>query len=369
MAGAEDFSLLAIAIIIVGMRIYLRWTQVGLVRWQLDDYLMPLMAAVFCVTTVIAYYEGSHGLTNAAMTDEERAVIDFNSREYANRRDGSRAQVILWTLYVFILWGLKLCITVFCSRLTAGLPYLRHRIRFAYVLVGTTYLGVTSTMLLSCRPLPRFWQIKTNPGNSCQPAVSRIFVFVVLIPNIITDIYLLSIPLPGGPHVVVRGSIWACRETFVAIIVTNLPIIHPLFQKCAEKLGLSSVGVNCKLLARRGRKNRYPLRSLSSPRHQTAQPLSDKSYQSTERILADSEIQTQTNTPSALPASGIVVDQEIHITMEPAPTARTTGPGMDSACEGNDAVYDPNFIKSSTPLAPRISTRMIRIGSVIQMYK
>ncbi|OTA77940.1 hypothetical protein M434DRAFT_40189, partial [Hypoxylon sp. CO27-5] len=278
-AGKEDFSLLAIAIVIIGLRIYARWAQVGFVGGQLDDYLMPLMAAAFTVATVTAYFEGRHGLTNAAMTDAERVAIDFHSREYRYRRGGSKGQVLLWCLYVLILWGLKLCVTVLCSRLTAGLPYLRYRIRFAYILIGTTYLGVTLTMLLSCRPLPRFWQIKINPGNSCQPAVSRIFVFVVLIPNIVTDIYLLSIPLPllwkvniscrrkivlislfsgaifsliisiiradiilhGGPDVVVRGSLWACREAFVAIIVTNLPILQPLFKRCAERLGMNSV--------------------------------------------------------------------------------------------------------------------------------
>ncbi|KAI0095660.1 hypothetical protein F4776DRAFT_658754 [Hypoxylon sp. NC0597] len=367
MAGEEDFSLLAIAIVIIGLRIYARWTQVGFTGGQLDDYLMPLMAAAFTVATVAAFYEGRHGLTNAAMTDAERAAIDFNSREYHYRRGGSKGQVLLWCLYVFILWGLKLCVTVFCSRLTAGLPYLRYRIRFAYVLIGSTYLGVTLTMLLSCRPLPRFWQIKTDPGNSCEPAVSRIFVFVVLIPNIITDIYLLSIPLPGGPDVVVRGSLWACRETFVAIVVTNLPILHPLFKKCAEKLGTGSVGVSSTSSSRRGSKSSHFLRSLSSNRHLTAQPLNDNTSQSTERILTDSEVQRQTATASPLPANGIVVDQEIHITMELAPAAKIKDSGTDSLRDGNDMACDLNSIKSSRPLAPRTSTRIVRIGSAIQM--
>lgn len=37
------------------------------------------------------------------------------------------------------------------------------------------------------------------------------------------------------------GSQWACRETFVAIIVTNLPIIQPLLRKGASKIGLSAL--------------------------------------------------------------------------------------------------------------------------------
>lgn len=37
------------------------------------------------------------------------------------------------------------------------------------------------------------------------------------------------------------GSQWACRETFVALIVTNLPIIQPLIRKGASKIGLSAL--------------------------------------------------------------------------------------------------------------------------------
>lgn len=39
----------------------------------------------------------------------------------------------------------------------------------------------------------------------------------------------------------VDGSQWACRETFVAVIVTNLPIIQPLLRKGASKVGLSAL--------------------------------------------------------------------------------------------------------------------------------
>jgi hypothetical protein len=39
----------------------------------------------------------------------------------------------------------------------------------------------------------------------------------------------------------VAGSEWACRETFVAIVVANLPIIQPLIRRGASKLGLSGM--------------------------------------------------------------------------------------------------------------------------------
>lgn len=43
MAGEEDFTLLGIAFVIIGLRMYVRFTQVRMANWQLDDYLMPLI--------------------------------------------------------------------------------------------------------------------------------------------------------------------------------------------------------------------------------------------------------------------------------------------------------------------------------------
>lgn len=104
---------------------------------------------------------------------------------------------------------------------------------------------------------------------SCQPAVSRINIFVTLVLNVATDIYLLTIPIPmlwgaqiqtgkklgliilfsGGIFVTMAGvlrcvlivandvtgaqdgSVWAVRETFVAVVTSNMPLIFPLIRK------------------------------------------------------------------------------------------------------------------------------------------
>ncbi|OTB11444.1 hypothetical protein K445DRAFT_38522, partial [Daldinia sp. EC12] len=266
----EQFALLVVGAIIIILRVYARWVQVGPAKWQLDDYLMPFIGLVFGIATVTAYVVVGemHGLTNA-MNDESRSTIDAASKEYRHRQYGSKMQILLWSLYAFILWSLKVCVTVFYSRLTSGLPNLRQRVYFAYILLGTTYTAALLTIFLSCRPISKFWQINPDPGNSCQPAISRPYVLVIIIPTIFINIYLLSIPLPlfwkinitrwrkvvlislfsgaiwsmtmglvraviileAGPNVVGLGSAWACRETFVAIVVTNLPILQPLFRK------------------------------------------------------------------------------------------------------------------------------------------
>lgn len=148
------------------------------------------------------------------MTDEERANIDIDGEEHYNRVWGSKIQVIGWSFYACILWCLKFCVTAFYARLTyamplfttgglkiltsfrSGLSHLRIRVIIAYVILGITYAVVFFTILLSCQPFHHFWQVNPDPGLICQPTKSPAYVLVVVIPNILTDIYLLSIPLP-----------------------------------------------------------------------------------------------------------------------------------------------------------------------------
>lgn len=45
------------------------------------------------------------------------------------------------------------------------LDSLRIRVRIAYVLIAATYVVVCLTILLSCQPMLKFWQISPNPGS------------------------------------------------------------------------------------------------------------------------------------------------------------------------------------------------------------
>ncbi|KAL4875606.1 hypothetical protein BJY04DRAFT_211151 [Aspergillus karnatakaensis] len=278
---AESFALLALGLVFIVFRVYARWAQVGPTNFQLDDYLMPLAGVVFAVEVSLAYLVGAKydGLTNSYMTDDERAAIDPSSREYYNRIMGSKIQVAGWSLYTMVLWLIKFSLAVFYSRLTTGLTHLPTRVRTGYIILGVTYLAVALTIVLSCQPMHRFWQVSPDPGNTCQPARSMVYVLVVMIPNVLTDIYLMSIPLPllwavrigtrrkislmalfsgaifvimaaiiraviiltAGPNGAIEGSKWACRESFVSIVVSNLPIIQPLIRRGANKIGLSAL--------------------------------------------------------------------------------------------------------------------------------
>jgi hypothetical protein len=69
-------------------------------------------------------------------------------------------------------------------------------VRLAYVILPVTYLAVALTILCSCQPFHHFWQISPDPGKLCQATISPAYVLVTLVLNVITDLYLLSIPLP-----------------------------------------------------------------------------------------------------------------------------------------------------------------------------
>ncbi|KAI9044866.1 uncharacterized protein KD926_011039 [Aspergillus affinis] len=157
----------------------------------------------------------------------------------------------------------------------AGLVNMTIRIRLAYLFIAATYIAVICSILFGCHPISKNWQIYPDPGNYCQPAVSHIDVYVTVTLNVATDVYLISIPTPmlfkarlpwreklellvlfsGGIFVMAAGILrcvlivtagangasqagsWACRETFVAVIIGNAPMIYPLFRRMARRAG------------------------------------------------------------------------------------------------------------------------------------
>ena len=75
---------------------------------------------LFVAEVVAAYLVGAKfdGLTNSYMTPEERENLNPGSVEHFNRVWGSKIQVIGWSFYAAILWGLKVCVTAPYGRLT-----------------------------------------------------------------------------------------------------------------------------------------------------------------------------------------------------------------------------------------------------------
>ncbi|KAJ5171008.1 uncharacterized protein N7500_003791 [Penicillium coprophilum] len=293
--STEAFTLLGVAIAVIGLRTAARWIMVGPRGFQLDDYLMLVACVVYGLETGAAYMVGAWfmGLANNSMTDEQRKELSPHSEEYRLRVGGSKVQVAGWSLYTLLLWLLKTCMAVFYSRLTAGLVNMRIRIHIAYVLVAVTYIATICSILFGCHPMDKNWQIYPDPGNHCQPAVSKIDIYVTVVLNVATDIYLIGIPAPlllkarlqwreklellilfsGGLFVMMAGILrcvliltagangaqqagsWACRETFVAVVIGNIPMIYPLMRRFTKRAGL--------YISSRGGSQSYPGYPLS----------------------------------------------------------------------------------------------------------
>ncbi|KAE8154985.1 hypothetical protein BDV25DRAFT_146805 [Aspergillus avenaceus] len=360
-ADPEAFTLLSLGLVFIIIRLYVRWSQVGITNFQVDDYCMPLAGLVYTAETVAAYLVGAkfEGLTNSYMTPEQRAALDPSSREYYNRQWGSKIQVIGWSLYACTLWLIKLCVAVFYSRLTTGLQDLPRRVRIGYVLLGVTYLAVALSILLGCQPMHKYWQIYPDPGNICEPTRSRLYVLIVVIPNVLTDLYLMSIPLPllwtvnigirrkitlmalfsgaafvimaaiiravtilsSGPEGAVSGSKWACRESFVSIVVANLPIIQPLIRRGAQKVGLSALFSTTGGPSSYGkhRTQSIPLASTIPRRQRSRHPLSipnGTAWGSDEQILVDGA-EGSKNPKTSKGENDITVTQEMIVESEP----------------------------------------------------
>ncbi|KAL2267178.1 hypothetical protein VTJ83DRAFT_4455 [Remersonia thermophila] len=266
----EAFALLGVGLFVIGLRLCVRVSAVGVRRLQADDYLMVLAAILYSVETYLAYTVGVYwkGLANNGMTDEQRRSLNPSSEEYRLRVNGSKTQIAGWSTYTLLLWVIKAAMCAFYLRLMDGLGY-EKRVYFGLVAVTTTWIAVILSIMLGCRPFEKNWQIYPDPGNACQPAISKIDIFVTVVLNVLTDIYLMSIPIPmllasslrplkkaglcllfsGGIFVTVAAILrsvliimdpingaqqagsWAVRETFVAVVTSNLPMITPLIAR------------------------------------------------------------------------------------------------------------------------------------------
>ncbi|KAA6410620.1 MAG: short-chain dehydrogenase reductase sdr [Lasallia pustulata] len=276
----EAFTELGIGLTLIALRTYARWDSVGFRNFMFDDYLILLAAVVYSLETAAAYSVGHrfHGLANNSMTDEQRMTLEPSSHEYSLRVGGSKLQLIGWSLYTLLLWLLKLCMLGLYTRLTTGLQHMKIRIKIGYLLIGVTYVATITAILAGCgAPFRKNWQIYPDPGNHCQPAISKMDLFFTVVLNVTTDMYLLSIPLPmlwkaqiaprkkawlilmfsGGIFVMMAAILrcvliltagangaqqagsWAVRETFVAVVINNVPMIQPFLTRLAKKVGVS----------------------------------------------------------------------------------------------------------------------------------
>ncbi|KFA71447.1 hypothetical protein S40288_04305 [Stachybotrys chartarum IBT 40288] len=267
----EVWTLYAIGVCVTILRTYARLKSVGIRNFRADDFLVWGAVLFYSAQTALAHsiVSAAHGVANNGMSDDERAALPPNDPEYHARVLGSKIQLSGWLVYSTMQLLLKLSMLIFFLRLTEGLgSRYRRRIWLGCGLVAGTYIMCVLVVFLSCRPFEHYWQISPDPGNSCQAAISLPIVWSSFATNIVTDLYLIVIPIPllwgstlkvmkkiastiilcAGIFVLVCATLksifvlvdpengaraagqWGTRETFVAVVTTNLPMIFPLLK-------------------------------------------------------------------------------------------------------------------------------------------
>ncbi|KXJ93553.1 hypothetical protein Micbo1qcDRAFT_183229 [Microdochium bolleyi] len=272
----EAYVMLGMGLAVIAVRVALRIRTTAVSRLSTDDYLMIVAAILYIAETYIAWsVEGVWaGKANNGLTTDQREEIVEGSEEYLLRVGGSKTQVAVQCFFVALLWTLKCAVCSFYWRLMGDIKGYRLRVLLACLSVAASWLAVQLTLFCSCVPFHRDWQIQPDPGNRCYAAVSRPFLVMCLLMDIATDAYLLAIPLPmlwqtkgltkaqkigltvvfcAGFTVIIcavaRNTIllvhpdtgahasgdWAVRETFLAVLTSNLAVLYSSFRLWRNK--------------------------------------------------------------------------------------------------------------------------------------
>ncbi|KAL3478165.1 hypothetical protein BJX99DRAFT_256716 [Aspergillus californicus] len=256
----EAWTEYSLGVVILLVRLFARYKAVGIKNWQGDDWFTIIALVFWTAECTMLELIGQYG-TNIGLSDDERAAL--TPAQISTLAAGSKCLMAGWTCYVVLIWSLKACMLFFYNRLTLGLTQ-QKVVKFTAVLCCVTFVAVIMTIFLHCRPISRHFQVYPDPGLNCS--ADYVNYIVIAITNVITDAILLSVPIPlllkvrlqlrrkliigillcGGIFVMAatllrcilslqnidninNSTIWAIRETFVAIIAINAPCIKPLF--------------------------------------------------------------------------------------------------------------------------------------------
>ncbi|RYP85796.1 hypothetical protein DL769_000904 [Monosporascus sp. CRB-8-3] len=233
----EDWTLFAIGLCVTVIRTYTRVKQVGFKGLQGDDYLVWLAMFFYAVETSLAYAVGAvaKGLANNGMTDNQRLALDPSSDEYKLRVIGSKIQLAGWSTYSALLWSLKLSLLFLYIRLTAGLDrsyVVRIYFGFGFVIPAISNqivwvycaMNIITDLYLISIPVPMLWQSSLKPLKKIGLITLFSGGIFVMVCAVLRSALIVTDPVNGAQ---LAGS-WAVRETFVAVITTNFPVVFPL---------------------------------------------------------------------------------------------------------------------------------------------
>ncbi|EEH17162.2 hypothetical protein PABG_07249 [Paracoccidioides brasiliensis Pb03] len=269
----EAWSECAVAVLIISVRIYYRCWRVRR-NWDGDDYFAVLAIIFWAAQTSMLELIGRYG-TTTGMNDE--IALKLTEEEKRRIVIGTKCLLAGWCLYVTLIWCLKSCMLFLYKRLTLNLSQQRA-VRITGLICTLAYIATLMVILTHCHPIQKVWQIYPYPGDSCALNIPNYLALVVT--NVSTDVMIIYIPLPllwkvkipmrrkvlfgawlcTGIFIIIAAivrcilclrdvrfiniaTIWSVRETFVATIAVNIPVLKPLFSK---SLRLATTGSSSK---------------------------------------------------------------------------------------------------------------------------
>ncbi|KAK8113752.1 hypothetical protein PG999_005821 [Apiospora kogelbergensis] len=300
----EVWGLTGTAIVFVFLRYYARLKAVGLKGLTADDYLMLPATVVMSIESMAGYMVVAwwKGFANNGISDTDRATLvrqaslDLSgpaAEEVRLRIGGSKNHVLGLLMYTTLMWLLKGCWALYYNRLTL-------LIKGTIIVLPATYIGCLLVAFLKCVPFDHHWQIYPQPGVNCMPAISPLQTIFVMVMNTVTDFYLMAIPIPmiwksklplrkkfmiilmfsGAILEMVFGILravailkegdtnpaesgyWSIRESFVSFVLTNLPMVYPLFREYFNNVrGKTKSTITAKSSGNSYRLGSYPRKS------------------------------------------------------------------------------------------------------------
>ncbi|TLD17415.1 uncharacterized protein PgNI_01032 [Pyricularia grisea] len=264
----QGWSMYAVALVFIGLRMYASITKLGWRHLRLDDILMVPALALY-TGLIVGLNAVARGGSIPYPPDAAGPLTDDDIQL---RIIGSKIAIVNEQCMLNLLYILKCCMLVLYTRLTLGTNSQRL-VRMLSVYVALCWMSTQVTFFSHCRP---FSDMYTFPPSSRNCATFEHYEVVQGVLNITSDFLMLCVPIPlvirvhmpwrqkamllvvfsTGKFVIIAAIltkyedlttdwnpqyiIWYIVETSAAVYVANMPIIWPLLLQWGHGLGQKS---------------------------------------------------------------------------------------------------------------------------------
>ncbi|KAK7543972.1 uncharacterized protein J3D65DRAFT_663260 [Phyllosticta citribraziliensis] len=248
-----------LGLFVMAMGLVARW-KIGGAHLSWDDLFAAISIVLWTIDPALEQYIATKGTFVGV---DASTAQNLSTAETSLLEKGSKALFAAWFIYVTLIWTLKGTVLGYYYRLTVGL-WQQQYVKYMAVVCSMSWVAVVIQIFCRCTPVQRNWGIDPYVGDQCMQASSSLITLMIL--NIANEIGLVFIPitiireaklpfrrkatlallLSSSFFIIIcallRGILglkaiqdlvvsihWVARETFVTVIVINVPVIWPLF--------------------------------------------------------------------------------------------------------------------------------------------